>query len=97
MARITVKRYQTLISKGGLDALRQLQAGGRISALDQKALQWIVAAVNGSAVSYGFDSDSWTNARVRELIANEFGVRYSRVYIWQLTHDLGLGYQLVRK
>ncbi|MDR5740005.1 helix-turn-helix domain-containing protein [Caballeronia sp. LZ016] len=97
MTPTTVKRYQALVSKGGLDALREMQVGGKVSALNPDAVEWIVDALNGSAVDYGFDSESWTNARLRDLIEEKFGVRYSRVYVWQLTNDLGLGHRLTRK
>ncbi|MDR5740196.1 MULTISPECIES: helix-turn-helix domain-containing protein [unclassified Caballeronia] len=96
MTPATVKRYQALVSEGGLEALRQMQVGGKVSALSPEALQWIVVALNGSAMDYGFDSESWTNARLRQLIEREFGVRFSRVYVWQLTNDLGVGHRLMR-
>jgi transposase len=90
----TVRRYKALIDAGGLDALRQLGVGGRTSVLDQRALEWISAALHGSARAHGFDSDAWTNARLRALIETQFGVRYSRVYIWQIATNLGLGHLL---
>lgn len=90
----TVRRYKALIDAGGLDALRQLGVGGRSSALDQHALEWISAALQGSAKVHGFDSDAWTNARLRSLIETQYGVRYSRVYIWQIATNLGLGHLL---
>jgi transposase len=90
----TVRRYKALIDAGGLDALRQLGVGGRTSVLDQRALEWISAALQGSARAHGFDSDAWTNARLRSIIETQFGVRYSRVYIWQIATNLGLGHLL---
>ena len=47
-----------------------------------------------AAKAHGFDSDAWTNARLRSLIETQFGVRYSRVYIWQIATNLGLGHLL---
>jgi transposase len=90
----TVKRYQTIVSTGGLEALRKMGVGGRSSALDQQALEWIAAALQGPARAHGFESDTWTNARLRALIEQRYGVRFSRVYIWQIATNLGLGHLL---
>ncbi|WP_125477603.1 helix-turn-helix domain-containing protein [Caballeronia terrestris] len=90
----TVKRYQAIVSAGGLEALQKMGIGGRASALDQQALEWIAAALQGSARAQGFESDAWTNARLRALIERRFGVRFSRVYIWQIATNLGLGHLL---
>jgi hypothetical protein len=40
------------------------------------------------------DGDAWTNARLRALIEARVGVRFSRVYIWQIATKLGLGHRL---
>jgi transposase len=90
----TVRRYKAIVSEGGLDALAKMGVGGRASALDREALDWIAAALQGSARDHGFASDTWTNARLRELIERRYGVRYSRVYIWQIATNLGLGHLL---
>jgi transposase len=90
----TVRRYRTMVSEGGLDALAQMGVGGRASVLDREALDWIAAALRGSAREHGFESAAWTNARLRELIERRYGVRYSRVYIWQIATNLGLGHLL---
>jgi transposase len=90
----TVRRYKAIVSEGGLDALGKMGVGGRASVLDREALDWIAAALRGPARAHGFESDAWTNARLRELIERRYGVRYSRVYIWQIATNLGLGHLL---
>jgi transposase len=90
----TVRRYKAIVAEGGLDALSKMGVGGRASALDRDALAWIAHALQGSAREHGFESDAWTNARLRALIERRFGVRYSRVYIWQIATNLGLGHLL---
>lgn len=90
----TVKRYRSMIDAGGLDALRQMGVGGRSSVLDQRALEWIAQALQGSAKLHGFESDAWTNGRLRTLIETHYGVKFSRVYIWQIATNLGLGHLL---
>ncbi|MDR5783386.1 helix-turn-helix domain-containing protein [Caballeronia sp. LZ065] len=90
----TVRRYKALVEEGGLDALGKMAVGGRASVLDRAALEWIAEALQGSARMHGFESDAWTNARLRELIERRYGVRYSRVYVWQIATNLGLGHLL---
>ncbi|WP_306434234.1 helix-turn-helix domain-containing protein [Caballeronia glathei] len=90
----TVKRYQAIVSAGGLEALQKMGVGGRASVLDQEALAWIAAALRGSAREHGFESDAWTNGRLRSVIESRYGVRYSRVYVWQIATNLGLGHLL---
>ncbi|SMG56430.1 Winged helix-turn helix [Paraburkholderia susongensis] len=70
--------------------------GGRHSALGVADLDWIAQAFKGSARDYGFDTDGWSNARMRELINRQFGISYSRVYVWQLATRLGVSYRLGR-
>lgn len=94
ISRHTVRRYRSIVESGGLDALRALGVGGRVSVLDEQALAWLASALNDSARVYGFESDAWTNARVRALIERRFGVKFSRVYVWQLATKLGMGHIL---
>jgi transposase len=90
----TVRRYKAIVNEGGLEALSKMGVGGRTSVLDRAALEWIGQALQESARKHGFGSDAWTNARLRELIERQFGVRYSRVYVWQIATNLGLGHLL---
>jgi len=90
----TVRRYRSILDKGGLDALKQMSVGGRTAALDDDARRWLAAALQGSAREHGFPTDAWTNSRVRELIAKRFGTAYSRVHTWQIVTDLGLSHRL---
>ena len=94
IAPVTVGRYRKILETGGLDALRQMSTGGRPSVLDDGARQWLVKALSDSARAYGYESDIWTNSRVRALLASRFGVNFSRVYTWQLVTKLGVAHRL---
>ncbi|MEX3810937.1 helix-turn-helix domain-containing protein [Paraburkholderia sp. BR13439] len=96
MAKTTVERYRKLLEQGGLEALRNMSVGGRHSALALADLDWLAEALRASPRDYGFDSDGWSNARMRELISRQFGISYSRVYVWQLATRLGVSYRLGR-
>ncbi|SAL86188.1 transposon protein [Caballeronia arvi] len=87
----TVRRYEALVHADGLDALKQLKLGGRASALDAEARKWLATALQRPATEFGFESERWSNARVRALIEKQYGVSYSRVYVWEIVQQLGLG------
>ncbi len=40
----TVRRYKAIVAEGGLDALSKMGVGGRASALDREALEWIAGS-----------------------------------------------------
>ncbi|WP_089164905.1 winged helix-turn-helix domain-containing protein [Caballeronia sordidicola] len=52
-------------------------------------MDWIASALRGSPVAYGFDSDQWTDGRLRSLVEKKFGLSFSRVYVRQIIIDLG--------
>lgn len=86
----TVSKYKKILDSGGLDALKRISVGGRKSALNAEARQWIVDTVRQSPRAHGFDTDRWSNPKLLDAIERRFGVRYSDVYVRQLTIDLGL-------
>ena len=90
----TARRYQSLMAEGGLDALARMSVGGRKPALSPKGREWIASALRGSPVAYGFDSDQWTEGRLRSLVENKFGLSFSRVYVRQIIIDLGFADRL---
>jgi transposase len=59
LSTATVKRYKAVLEDGGLDALKRMSVGGRSSALDAAALEWVATALRGSAREHGFSSDAW--------------------------------------
>jgi transposase len=94
ISKHTVRRYRSIVAAGGIEALKALGVGGRVSVLDEAALAWLASALNDSARVYGFESAAWTNARLRALIERRFGVKFSRVYVWQLATKIGMGHIL---
>ena len=86
----TVARYKEILESDGLDALQRISVGGRKSVLDATARQWIADTARQSPKLHGFEADRWSNPKLRDVIERKFGVRYSHVYVRQLTIDLGL-------
>jgi transposase len=93
----SAKRYKAIVEVGGLDALENVAVGGRKSALDAEAREWIANSLRGSPVAFGFDSDQWTDGRLRSVIRNRFGIEFSRVYVRQITIDLGFADRLTAR
>jgi transposase len=90
----TVKRYKSAIEQSGLVALERMSVGGRKSVLDSDALAWIAGTLRESPVAHGFDTDQWSDGRLTTVIEQQFGVRFSRVYVRQLVINLGFSDRL---
>jgi transposase len=90
----SAKRYRAIIDVGGLDALETMGVGGRKSALNAEALEWIADSLRGSPAAFGFDSDQWTDGRLKSVIRDRFGTDFSRVYVRQIMIDLGFADRL---
>jgi len=86
------QRYQGVLQNSKLYNIRTNRFDSQNTI--KKALAWIAAALRGSAREHGFESDAWTNGRLRSVIESRYGVRYSRVYVWQIATNLGLGHLL---
>lgn len=87
---VTVSRYKTILDTDGIEAFRKISVGGRKSVLDEAARAWVVKTIRGSPRHHGFDADRWTAPSLRGVIERQFGVRFSTVYVRQLTIDLGV-------
>jgi transposase len=96
MSMATVRRYQSLINEGGLEALDALSVGGRKSILDPAMREAIASALRGTPEAHGFDSGNWTTTLLGMFIEQKTGVRFSRVYVWQIAQNLGLGHRLAK-
>jgi len=81
------------LKKYGKESLAMQKATGRPPSLtkaDQTELEKILKA---GAVAAGFESERWTQKRVRQVIEQQFGVHYHRNYISRLLHDMGWSVQ----
>ncbi|SKC46526.1 Transposase [Paraburkholderia hospita] len=90
----TLRKYRKRIAQGGLDALRKVGTAGRPTVLDDAAYSWIAASLKHSARLHGYDSDEWSNSRLREAISRRYGVAYSSRHIWKIAESLGLSWRL---
>ena len=93
ISRQTVYRWREELKVGGIEALRDINKGGRPAQLGGAELSQLYVALLEGPTAHGFTTPLWTLKRVRLLIEREFGVRYSEVHVWRLLGQLGLSNQ----
>jgi len=74
---------------GGVEALGSHPGPGGVARLSAEQRTQIPALLERGAPAYGFRGDVWTANRVAEVIAQTFGVRYSRDHVSALLRRLG--------
>jgi transposase len=88
------RRWRARWRKGGVQALRRRQAGGRPPKLSAAQATAVKQALEAGAQAAGFDTDLWTLDRVVQVIQRTTGVRLSRPSAWRLlTQRLGWSLQ----
>lgn len=74
-------------------ALAVVKRQGRPSRFDAAARAQLRAVLLAGPQAAGFAADLWTVPRVRELIVQRFGLRFSQVHVWRLLGQLGFSPQ----
>lgn len=85
----TAHRWKSRWQKGGLDALRSRGKPGPDKQLNPEQLAELQRLLLAGAPAAGYEHGLWTLGRMRALIAERFGVRYSEVAVWKLLRELG--------
>ncbi|MEJ1973297.1 MAG: winged helix-turn-helix domain-containing protein [Lacunisphaera sp.] len=73
--------------------LAQVRRQGRKAQLDEPARAKLRAAILAGPQAAGFAGELWTVPRVRQLIAQRFGTRFSTVHVWRMLGQLGFSPQ----
>lgn len=89
VAKSTVSGWSKQIQRGGLEALHSERPLGRPAGLDAGQRAELVRALKAGALAQGFATELWTLPRVRRLIKDLFGLRYSEPHVWRLLRSLG--------
>ena len=92
VARQTAYTWKARLDEGGIDALRAMLPG-RPAQLDARQLDALRTALLQGAQAHGFDTELWTLRRVRLLIEQLYGVRFSEVHVWRLLGVMGFSSQ----
>ena len=69
---------------------------GRPARLTPTQKQRLYATVQAGPEAAGYESGCWTTVLIQTWIFQQFGVLYSRYYVSELLHNLGLSYQKAR-
>lgn len=77
----------------GFDGLLEGQRSGRPALLTEKQLLHFADILDSGPVAYGFLSGVWTSPMAGRILEEEFGVRYHKVHICRLMHQLGFSMQ----
>ena len=93
VARQTVYTWKRILEESGIDALREIDRGGRPGSLDKEQFEQIRRALLESPTAHGFGTELWTIKRVRVLIERLHGVRFSEVHVWRILGRLGFSSQ----
>jgi transposase len=86
----TIARYRSMVVTGGAEAVEQSRSSGRGATLGPDAVEWLRAALEGSPMSHGYDSELWRNVDVQKLIEERFNVYHSSGHVRTLVGKLGL-------
>jgi putative transposase len=92
VSRESVSRWAEQSEADGKDALRRKRLG-RPPQLDRDQRRALGQALVQGAIANGFATELWTLPRVRKLIEQRFGVRYSAGHMWHLLRSLGFSCQ----
>lgn len=93
VSEAAVSQWKRKLEQGSAEALQARTTTGRPAKLDAAARQALIEKLEGGALAAGFPTEQWTQARVKRVIEQEFGVSYHRDYISRLLHELGWSVQ----
>ena len=93
VSEAAVSKWKKKLKREGLEALQARKASGRPPKLSAEGKQKLVQKLEQGAKAAGFSTEQWTQARLKQVIEREFGVKYHQNYISRLLHDLGWSVQ----
>jgi transposase len=88
VSRMSVSRWFACARDGGPDALRAHPSPGAPPKLSAAQKGLIPEFLWHGAEAYGFRGEVWTRARIAQVIAEEFGVRYHKGHVGKLLQEL---------
>ena len=86
--RQSVSRWARELEQSGLGGLRKAKHTGRPPRLSPAQLRELERALKRGPEAFGFASGLWTARRVRDLIADQSGVRYHEDHVWRILRQL---------
>jgi putative transposase len=93
VSEATISKWKKILEQSGPAGLKARKATGRPPKLSTAEKQQLVEKLSQGALAAGFPTEQWTQARVKKVIEQEFGVHYHRDYISRLLRGLGWSVQ----
>ncbi len=87
LAAFLTRRWESLVYR---------KPAGRPARLTKQQKQQLYDAVKAGPEAAGYAGGCWTTCLIQEWIYQQFGVLYSRYYVAELLHHLGISYQKAR-
>jgi transposase len=93
VSEATISKWKKVLEESGPTGLQARKASGRPPKLSMAQKEQLVEKLEQGALAAGFPTEQWTQARVKKVIEQEFGVHYHRDYISRLLKGLGWSVQ----
>lgn len=93
VSEATISKWKKVLEESGPTGLAARKASGRPPKMSAAQKEQLVEKLEEGALAAGFPIEQWTQARVKQVIEQEFGVSYHRDYISRLLKGLGWSVQ----
>lgn len=87
--RQSVSRWAQELEAQGLSGLKRAARAGRKPRLTEEHLGRIEQALKRGPHAFGYATELWTARRVRDLIIQQCGVKFSTRHVWWLLGQMG--------
>ncbi|PLZ00051.1 transposase [Burkholderia sp. WAC0059] len=84
----SVRVYERVLNDGGIEALSAMGNRGRLPKLNNSAYAWLNRALLETPNAHGFAAKNWTQKTLSDLIAREFGIRFSKSHVSRILRAL---------
>jgi len=92
-SRQKVSLWLKTFSESGIEGLYEGHRSGRPSALSADEIETLCGIIDSGPVAYGLDTGVWTSPLIRDVIVEEFGVKYHEGHVRKLLKGFGFSVQ----
>lgn len=92
-SRQQVSLWLKTYSESGIEGLYEGERPGRPSALSFGEMETLCGIIDSGPVAYGLDTGVWTSPVIRDVIVEEFGVKYHEGHVRKLLKQFGFSVQ----
>ena len=92
-SRQKVSMWLKTYSESGIEGLYEGSRPGRPSALSPDEIETLCGIIDSGPVAYGLDTGVWTSPLIRDVIVDEFRVKYHEGHVRKLLKEFGFSVQ----